>query len=715
MSAFDIGARALALRAIAESAQTFATVSQAALPTSINALMTSGYSTHGLGAGLYVSDALATAALAAAHPLAVFAAEGGRYFRLAGDAEGFITPEQLGCGTYAAGTNQQPIIQAAIAYCKAAGLKGVKFPQERYELWCPQRTGNFDDNANHTGNFIVIDGFGCSLIGTHPNRTTLHCKGPTGGNLQTDYQVWTSSTYGGQVIWRGNGIKLTGTAAVYGARPAESTLSHAYLKDLILYSDAVGVRNPAWPSYPRTRDATGVRENCWDITNKGYYSQNNVHVGNLYAENFDVIGFLGEAFYTSGWRTSNIVLRNCTVKHTNGQALNPNGNNVLDVDGFYAENCGMAVEGWHGTALSRVVNAHFKDCSGTNGGLGGAGEDATGLRADGSAPTAYLEMTLENCATFYVGSYTQGRITAIDTNVTLSPANATQVIRGVDVDIMTVVHKKSVSLPISFGGATGGSQQVSNNVVRLRVMRTPNAIANNFYVANLMAQSNSIGPNNYVYARGEGIGQIGYVSSVTDNYVALIDEGIVPLTANMGQSFDPTTTASPDMGMGVVMGSGFSGGNGVFTVNLPALTMYQHNAQLVVRNRGSAAQFIEVADAGVKKALLGANDVVRVRANKITSKWEVVQVPPPRSATASIAITSTALSAESGPYTIALTGCRPWHKAEVIPPSLMTGFGVTAVRAETDQVKFWVRNYDGANPATLAALTYTARCWVAPN
>lgn len=710
MSALDFGARALALRGAELSPRTFAKLQTVQLGSSLDRVESTGHLVEGLGAAAYVCDQTANAALLAAHPRAVFAGANGRYFRLLGTADGFVTPEMMGCPAYTAGVNQRPYIQAAVDYAKAVGLKGVAFVQETYELWAPVRTGAFTADTDHTGTFIVIDGFACSLIGKHGHRTTLDCKGPNGGNLLTDYQVLNSANYGGDVIWRGHAVKLTGSASAWATRPADRTLSHVTIRDLVLRTDMVGVRNNAWPAYPASRDATRV--NCWDTSNKGIYCQQDRHIGDLTIENVDIIGFLGEALYAPAYGANGnckVVVRNVVVKHTNGQALNPNGMASMDVDGFYAENCSVGIEGWFGNTFGRLVNAHFKDCNQTQ--LSGGAGPSTPLRSDSSQPVLGVgNVIFENCGDIYVGSYVQGSISAIDTRVALVPLGPTALVHNTNLRITSVVHKASPTTAIRYAGYPGVSQVICNTQIHLHAYRSKYAIENGFQFNALWSQSGSLGPKNYLYARGEGFGQVGTVTTVTDNYVALIDEGLDLTVSGAPSYFDPSATPAPDMATGVLRGATFAAGNGVYPVTLPATTMYPHNAEIVIEHRDTAkpAGFMEILDAGTRRALVGLRDRVKLRCNRLHSRWDVITAPALRSATASIDVTSTALGAESGPYIVALPGCRPYYNAQVSAAALMPGFVISAIRPEDDKVKFWVRNIDGANPTDPAAQVFTA-------
>lgn len=107
------------------------------LAAPVNALCTSGYSVHGKGAATYVSDALATAGLAAAHPRICKQSLDGRYWRLDGEID--ITKlGAIGDGT----ADDTAAIQAAINLGRAvfapAGTykitSTINFPFENTEF-----------------------------------------------------------------------------------------------------------------------------------------------------------------------------------------------------------------------------------------------------------------------------------------------------------------------------------------------------------------------------------------------------------------------------------------------------------------------------------------------------------------------------------------------------------------------------------------------------
>lgn len=708
MTALDFGARALALQAGAHSPRNFADLAAADLPQGVSRIESHGHAQSGLGAASYVSDNIATSALMAAHPAALFLGAGGRLFRLMGDADGFITPEQIGCPPYAPGTNQQPFIQAAIDYALAAGLNGVRFTQRNYELWCPLRTAEFSLHTDHSGCFMVVTGQ-LTLESSHPLRSQLNCKGPNGGSLASDYQVMDTVAYGNDVIWRGHGIKITGTLGSGIAQAPSDDLAMVRIRNLILFSDAVGVQNQSWPALAPSRDPT--RENSWDISNKGIYFQQDKQIGIVQAENLDVIGFLGECIYTSGLGKGGFVGRNLVLKHTNGQALNPNGPEIFDVDGIYAENCAFTMEGWGGKTRGKIVNATFVKSK--SGGVSGGTAWASPRRDDGGLPMLYIEATLQDCGDFFPGSYLSGKLTLIDTQLAVVLVHAAHIIRDVDLDVTSICDKRSDIIAVRFAPfGTSAAQSIENVNIRLHGMATADARANGRGIGALLSQQGSLGPNNFVRASGQ-FKKIGAINGgpLPDFYVSIIDQGFELTDLGGPVFFNAETTPSPDIGVGWIR-PGFGGANGLFTMNVPAnVNQYNDGAMVTIEHRdtGSLNAMLDVGGL----ALLGFRDRVRLRADKIHNRWRVMEAPVPRSVTGSVTIPETALDALAGPFTLALPGARAWHQPQVTPVAALAGYVVSAVRAETDRIRFWLRNADGGDPVPQTSATFRASIKIA--
>lgn len=92
------------------------------VPAAMYAFVTSGYSTHGQGAGLYVSDSVADADLATDHPRFCKLSDDGRYWRLS--TESGINVLQAGAVADNV-TDDGPAFIAAIAYLKALAVNPV--------------------------------------------------------------------------------------------------------------------------------------------------------------------------------------------------------------------------------------------------------------------------------------------------------------------------------------------------------------------------------------------------------------------------------------------------------------------------------------------------------------------------------------------------------------------------------------------------------------
>lgn len=708
MSALDFGARALALQAAAMRPLTFAELAAADLPGSITRIESHGYFAPGIGAASYVSDSKADSALMAGHPAAMFQGAGGRHFRLAGDADGFITPEQMGCPAYAPGINQQSFIQAAIDYALAAGLNGVRFTQRNYELWCPLRTADYSLNTDHSGCFMVVTGQ-LTLESSHPLRSQLNCKGPNGGSLASDYQVLDTIAYGNDVIWRGHAIKITGTVGIGFPQVAVKDLSMVTIRNLILFSDTVGVQNTAWPSLAPSRDPS--RENSWDTSNKGIYFQQDKQVGIVRAENLDIVGFLGECIYSSGQGKGGVIGRNLVLKHSNGQALNPNGPEIFDIDGVYAENCAFSIEGWGGKTRGKIVNATFVKSK--TGGVSGSTAWASPRRDDDTMPMLYIEATLQDCGDFYPGSYTSGKLTLIDTNLAVVLVHPAQVIRDVDLEVTSICDKRGDIIAVRFAGnAAAGSRLIENVNIRLHGMATAEARAAGRGIGSMLSQQGSLGPNIFVRASGQfrKIGAVGG-GPLADFYASIIDRGFELTDLGGPVFFNAATTPTPDIGVGWIR-PGFSGASGLHTMNLPAnVTQHNDGATVTIEHRdtGSVNAMLDVGGL----ALLGFRDRVRLRADKNHNRWRVMEAPQPRSVTGAVTIPATPLNALAGPFTLALPGARAWHQPLVTPVAALAGYVVSGVRAETDQIRFWLRNVDGGDPAPQAEATLRASIKIA--
>lgn len=627
----------------------------------------------------------------------------------------YVTPEQFGCPDYAAGVNQQSYIQAAIDYCKANGLKGVKFSQPYYELWVTARTSAFTDATGDDGHYLVIDEFACSLISTYPIGTTFLCKGPTGGSTETDYTVLNSATYGGDVIWRGSAIKLNGSVSTGSANPGDAALTHLYMEGITWSTGVTASLNTAWPAHPPSR--TPGRENCWDISNKGVFCQNDKIIGNITLIRCGFDGFLGEHIYCGGGVNTNQVLRvdGYTSKNTNGSSFNPNGPRQTLVNGAFCYNVVGVIEGWLGREPSQFVNVKAMKVAG-GGELKGGDEYNGNLRTDGGLPWATVDVTMEGTAgtsSIYLGNFIRGDVRLIDMYARVYQQSTSMLVENLNVDLVVTAHQYSLTRAVHYIGYDATATGVKNTTIRLDMRRSAEAQAASRWVNNAFETTASLGSSNYLYVQGYAPG-MGVVNSPATNYVGLVDRGVDKSWATFGTSFDPTATASPEWGHGYLRCATFSGGAGVYQVNLPATTLYQDGSEIGITHRTSNSVWVELVDGGTKKALLGYRDSAKFRCNKALARWDLIEAPSWQTATGAVNITATAANAETGPYTITATGIRPYHSYEVRPASTLATFVFNAIRVETDQVKVWFRNIEGAGGEDPAAQNFTVRWGVRP-
>jgi hypothetical protein len=126
------------------------------IAASVNAVRTSGYSQHGKGAASYVSDSLATSALAAAHPRFCKQSLDGRYWRLALDGGLF---DVMSGGAQGNGSSDDyAAIQAAINYALTFSSATIRFPAGTYPVSASPE---------------IVHGRGLNLVGAGPDNTVI--------------------------------------------------------------------------------------------------------------------------------------------------------------------------------------------------------------------------------------------------------------------------------------------------------------------------------------------------------------------------------------------------------------------------------------------------------------------------------------------------------------------------------------------------------------
>ncbi|HSG33904.1 MAG TPA: hypothetical protein VLA37_05165, partial [Sphingomonadaceae bacterium] len=389
----------------------------AALPAGTERVESSGHSSPGSGAGSYVSDALCSAALLAAHPRFAFQASDGRIFRLLASSGG-ISVEQGGA-VGQSGVNAQPAIQAAIDYAAAVGIGEVRFEREYYELRCPLRTS---DSQSFAGDGIpLVVRKTLSLRGVAPKRTLFDFKAHDGGDPETNWQVVElSAGDSSDAVWRGGGIYVIGD---YPDPQGDFSVASIELHRLIFQGNRLRTGDHVWPADPIDGDG-------WDGTDKGFRIQD-TFVGEIALYDTDFIGFKGELFYVSGYAPTRIVMERCKLLASNGGAFNVGVPTPWRLFQCEFGDCYIAEETL-GSPDGIYAQCIWRDCdSVTMGGGPASAEVPVGYpfifpnRDENSAPPSILIEGGEfrNCGTINFGSWLRGNATIVDSSVLFDTTN----------------------------------------------------------------------------------------------------------------------------------------------------------------------------------------------------------------------------------------------------------------------------------------------------
>jgi len=487
--ALDLIARAVATSAQTAAAQAlartaaldlFSTLGARAIDASIATLLTAGYAAPGSGAGTYVSDALATAALAAAHPRFCKQTANGRYFRFAGD---FVTVEQAGA-VGAAGTNDQPAIQAAIDYALALGIAEVRFTRPAYDLWCPLRTsGTFGPGwaGLRDGYPIYING-SISLLGLN-GGSTLRFLNSTGGVKTSGLQATAWGT------WYGGGIWVDPNSSV-----AATNIDHIRLENLILDG-----------TVPYVAANGNVGANTSD-KGLGFPSNGNNVVLNLTMRNVTVHNFCGELFYGGCFNGSSVTLaENCEFYNSNQSAWNPTGTGKVVAVNLIARDSYLPSEIILGQGHT-YVGGYF--ARGSNAGSIGTQFFAGGYNytypnrdtAKQPAWVTFIGTTFEKISTVNLTSWMRGTVTSIDCSWTTQNQNEQDICLDIDFVIdqvscgITVAGPSTLTNPYPLTPAGVYQTPPKNISLRIRASRTALAVANN-KVSNILTFSNLVDKN----------------------------------------------------------------------------------------------------------------------------------------------------------------------------------------------------------------------------
>ena len=212
MNALAFAALGLASRAAQDEPTLFGALAARACPPSLDRVESSGHAAIGKGAASYIADALCSDELLASHPRFVFREAGGRIFRLLPDA-GAIAVEQGGAAGDGA-ANDQPAVQATIAYAEAIGAREVRFDAPRYRIDCPERTSPADATHAADGHPLIISS-SLTLRGNAAEPTVLDFRAHGGADPEAHWQTVPASAAPGApvAVWRGGGLFVLGELA----------------------------------------------------------------------------------------------------------------------------------------------------------------------------------------------------------------------------------------------------------------------------------------------------------------------------------------------------------------------------------------------------------------------------------------------------------------------------------------------------------------------
>lgn len=363
----------------------FANLAQYRFPSGVASIITSGATNAGVGGGIYVSDALATAAFASAHPAFCAADGSGRYWRLA-PADGTIAISQG--GALGGANNDQAAVQASLDYAKAIGARTVLFDFDNVSIWSTLRTSVTTDEFAQDGQSIWVTA-PVRLLGL-PTRTHVQMLSTTGASLETGWQ-----NVGGNV-WRGSGVNLIGGTAL---APAANGLSWFVMENIWLDGGCAytGVRTAPTPASPDGPD----------LTNKGIRLQDS-ECDAITLVNCKISGFKGEAYYAAGTTQTYQRLRDVEISGSNQSGFNPS-TGYVDALSLYVHDCYLGVEqlGGIGGRIEALRISNTIQSSFTGGPANGLLYNyAYPTRAAGEPP--WLDLigaNFENAGQIIVGSY----------------------------------------------------------------------------------------------------------------------------------------------------------------------------------------------------------------------------------------------------------------------------------------------------------------------
>lgn len=670
-------------------------------------ITTTGYNEIGKGGASYVADALTNSAFQAAHPRFVGKSSNSRYFR-ALPVNGALTVEMGG----AAGddtANDQPAIQATVAYAEAIGCRSIVFTKPAYRLFCPIRTSDPDGTIGqhaYDGRPLVIAS-AMMLASSSAGGTVLNFRNNAGNPREPGWQVVHSASAGQNQVWRGGGLFLRCPSSQPVASAERPGIS---LIDITLNG---GIPRSNYYGFPaRLSDGDG-----WDVTDKGIEVEPDRFSGDIRLIRSAVKGFRGELIFQAGENNGELYMRSAVLAETNGDIFQSCGTNV-DIDGLFVTRGYATFEGWSGRR-GRIVNAVFEDCISTGGMQGGRLNTVSANRnsplrfSDGLVPWLNLDAEFRNCGNIKFGSWTRGRLKLTDSSLLIDATDLySEGLHDIDLEVLSQVDQLSDIMAVALtGGATAGSKTLTDVRLRLTCSRSEEARRNGRVHTQPVAYSGSIGPNVLIeQSSGESKRYSAPTAAVTDFHPCFRGNSWTRIVNDWSGAYQDIAAAPLLSVAGDTMAI-FANGAGNFAFSLPSTGINDGHQLTLVNGSGSACCTLAASGAGAKlpaRRIIAPGAMMRLHFASLDLLWREEIAPPALVASAAlpaqIALAAGAVSAE---ISMALNGAIEGMAATATPQNdLGSDFEVCQLRSRNGAVTWRLRNL-GSGSATPPAATWT--------
>lgn len=481
MSALGLAALGMASRTAQLQPALYAELANRSPAADVLTLESGGYGEAGKGAARYVADALASAALAAAHPRFAFRTANDRYFRLMPDAGAFSVEQGGATGNGVA--DDRDAIQDAIDYAEAIATRELRFEGAHYRIHCPLRSSPAEDMRAEDGRPLIVRS-SLTMRGCAAARTVLDFRAHGGADPDDSWQVVaTSASDPSPAVWRGGGLYLQGDAT--RPDPAVRKIARLELDRLVFQGNRSRTAETAYPANVSTGDG-------WDVTDRAFWLQD-IYVGEVVVSDTDFIGWRGELFYAVGDDDAieRIAMTRCRLLTGNGNAFNLGCDPVVWAEDCEFGDCKIAQEDT-GKREGHFRNCLWRDCEFVwigGGSTNGRFYTYKYPTRDNLAPvpaTQFDNCRFEDCGIVWVNSWVSGRIRTVDTVVALGSYHGFA-LRDVDLEIDAWLDRANGIHALALYGpdtltqpvedAPAGVWQLPPRGIRLKVRHFRSALA----------------------------------------------------------------------------------------------------------------------------------------------------------------------------------------------------------------------------------------------